>query len=145
MTILVTGSSGHLGEALVRTLQGRGREVAGLDIAAGPFTTHVGSIADRPFVERCMAGIETVFHAATLHKPHVGTHMRQDFVDTNITGTLNLLEEAVAAGVKSFIYTSTTSVFGDALVPPRSCACRLDHRGCAARPEEHLWGDQSGG
>lgn len=119
MTILVTGSSGHLGEALVRTLQGRGREVAGLDIAAGPFTPHVGSIADRPFVKRCMAGIETVFHAATLHKPHVGTHMRQDFVDTNITGTLNLLEEAVAAGVKSFIYTSTTSVFGDALVPPQ--------------------------
>ncbi|MBZ9604742.1 NAD-dependent epimerase/dehydratase family protein [Phyllobacterium chamaecytisi] len=118
MTILVTGSSGHLGEALVRTLQGRGREVAGLDIAAGPFTPHVGSIADRPFVKRCMAGIEIVFHAATLHKPHVGTHMRQDFVDTNITGTLNLLEEAVAAGVKSFIYTSTTSVFGDALVPP---------------------------
>ncbi len=118
MTILVTGSSGHLGEALVRTLQGRGRQVAGLDIVAGPFTTHVGSIADRPCVKRCMAGIETVFHAATLHKPHVGTHMRQDFVDTNITGTLNLLEEAVAAGVKSFIYTSTTSVFGDALVPP---------------------------
>lgn len=118
MTILVTGSSGHLGEALVRTLQGRGREVAGLDIAAGPFTTRVGSIADRPFVKRCMAGIEIVFHAATLHKPHVGTHMRQDFVDTNITGTLNLLEEAAAAGVKSFIYTSTTSVFGDALVPP---------------------------
>ena len=120
MTILVTGSSGHLGEALVRTLQARGREVAGLDIAAGPFTTHVGSIADGPFVKRCMAGIETVFHAATLHKPHVGTHMRQDFVDTNITGTLNLLEEAVAAGVKSFICTSTTSVFGDALVPPEA-------------------------
>jgi nucleoside-diphosphate-sugar epimerase len=59
-----------------------------------------------------------VLHAATLHKPHVGTHSRQDFVDTNITGTLNLLEEAVAAGVKAFVFTSTTSVFGDALVPP---------------------------
>jgi UDP-glucose 4-epimerase len=40
------------------------------------------------------------------------------FIDTNITGTLNLLEAAVSAGVRSFIYTSTTSVFGDALVPP---------------------------
>jgi nucleoside-diphosphate-sugar epimerase len=39
-------------------------------------------------------------------------------VDTNITGTLNLLEEAVATGVDSFVFTSTTSVFGDALVPP---------------------------
>ena len=59
-----------------------------------------------------------VLHAATLHKPHVATHGRQDFVDTNVTGTLNLLEEAVAAGVRSFVYTSTTSVFGAALVPP---------------------------
>ena len=65
-----------------------------------------------------MAGVEVVLHAATLHKPHVATHSRQDFVDTNVTGTLNLLEEAVAAGVRSFVYTSTTSVFGDALVPP---------------------------
>jgi nucleoside-diphosphate-sugar epimerase len=59
-----------------------------------------------------------VFHTATLHKPHLATHGRQEFIDTNIGGTLNLLEEAVAAGVKSFVFTSTTSVFGDALVPP---------------------------
>jgi nucleoside-diphosphate-sugar epimerase len=59
-----------------------------------------------------------VLHAATLHKPHVATHSRQDFVDVNVTGTLNLLEEATAAGVTAFVYTSTTSVFGDALVPP---------------------------
>jgi len=62
--------------------------------------------------------VRTVFHTATLHKPHVATHRRQDFVDTNVAGTLNLLEVAVAAGVRSFVYTSTTSVFGDALVPP---------------------------
>ncbi len=119
MAILVTGSSGHLGEALVRTLQGSGQAVRGLDINEGPFTTHTGSVADRVCVRRSMAGVRTVFHAATLHKPHVTTHTRQDFVDTNITGTLNLLEEAASAGVSSFIYTSTTSVFGDALVPPR--------------------------
>jgi UDP-glucose 4-epimerase len=65
-----------------------------------------------------MQGVEAVIHTATLHKPHVATHSRQDFIDTNITGTLNLLEEAVSAGVSSFIFTSTTSVFGMALVPP---------------------------
>jgi len=59
-----------------------------------------------------------VLHAATLHKPHVATHSRQDFVDANITGTLTLLEEAVAAGVRSFVFTSTTSTFGRALTPP---------------------------
>jgi len=118
MKILVTGSSGHLGEALVRTLREQAHEVVGLDIRESAFTSHVGSISDRACVRRCMTGVEVVLHAATLHKPHVATHSRQDFIDTNITGTLNLLEEAVAAGVKSFVYTSTTSVFGDALAPP---------------------------
>jgi UDP-glucose 4-epimerase len=65
-----------------------------------------------------MRGVEAVLHTATLHKPHVATHTRQDFVDTNVTGTLNLLEEAVSAGVRAFAYTSTTSAFGRALVPP---------------------------
>jgi UDP-glucose 4-epimerase len=65
-----------------------------------------------------MPGVHAVMHTATLHKPHVATHTRQDFVDTNITGTLNLLEEATAAGVDAFIFTSTTSVFGRALTPP---------------------------
>lgn len=118
MKILVTGSAGHLGEALVRTLQGLKYNVAGLDIQASEFTTHAGSIADRSFVKDCMKGVTTVLHTATLHKPHVATHSLQQFIDTNITGTLNLLQEAVAAGVKSFVFTSTTSVFGDALVPP---------------------------
>jgi UDP-glucose 4-epimerase len=60
-----------------------------------------------------------VLHAATLHKPHVATHSRQAFVDVNVTGTLNLLEAAVTNKVRSFIFTSTTSAFGDALTPPR--------------------------
>lgn len=50
-------------------------------------------------------------------QPHIATHTRQQFVDTNIGGTLNLLEEAVAAGVTSFVLTSSTSVFGHALRP----------------------------
>jgi UDP-glucose 4-epimerase len=65
-----------------------------------------------------MDGVGTVFHPATLHKPHVATHGRQEFVDVNVTGTLNLLEGAVAAAVESFVFTSTTSVYGDALAPP---------------------------
>lgn len=118
MRILVTGSSGHLGEALVRTLREAGRDVVGLDVRAGAGTSRVGSVTDRAFVQRSLAGVRTVLHAATLHKPHVATHSRQAFLDANLTGTLNLLEEAVAAGVGAFIFTSTTSVFGDALVPP---------------------------
>ena len=71
-----------------------------------------------PCVRDCVQGVDAVLHAATLHKPHVGSHGRGDFVDTNVTGTLNLLEEAVAAGVGRFVFTSTTSAFGRALTPP---------------------------
>jgi UDP-glucose 4-epimerase len=117
MRILVTGSSGHLGDALVRVLGEDGHDVVGLDILPSPSTSVVGSIADRDVVRSCMAGVDAVLHAATLHKPHVGSHSRQAFVDVNVTGTLTLLEEAVAAGVGRLVFTSTTSTFGRALTP----------------------------
>lgn len=119
---LVTGSSGHLGEALVRTLRRDGVDVVGIDIAAGPATDIVGSIADRGLVAEAMSGMTSVLHTATLHKPHIGSHPRADFVETNIEGTLSLLEAAVTAGVRSFVYTSTTSAFGHALVGAREAA-----------------------
>ena len=115
--ILVTGSAGHLGEALVRTLADEGHDVVGLDVLPSPHTHVVASVTDRPAVRAAMAGADAVLHAATLHKPHVGSHSRQEFVDTNVSGTLVLLEEAVAAGVSAFVHTSTTSAFGRALTP----------------------------
>jgi UDP-glucose 4-epimerase len=115
---MVTGSAGHLGEALVRVLGEEGHEVRGLDVLESAFTSVAGSIVDRAVVRESVRGMDAVLHAATLHKPHVGSHGRADFVDTNITGTLNLLEEAVAAGVGRFVFTSTTSAFGRALTPP---------------------------
>src|SRR5207244_932679 len=97
MTILVTGSAGHLGEAMMRTLRDQRRPALGVDLKPSPFTERVGSITDRGFVKSIMAGVRSVIHSATLHKPHVATHSQQDFIDTNVTGTLVLLEEAVAA------------------------------------------------
>lgn len=119
MSILVTGSAGHLGEALMRTLREPGVKVTGMDIKHSLYTDLVGSIADRDFVQKAMRGIRTVIHTATLHKPHVATHSKQDFVDTNITGTLNLLEEAVLQGTSAFLFTSTTSTFGAAMNPAK--------------------------
>jgi len=117
MTILITGSAGHLGEALLRTLRLNGSPARGIDLKASPFTDAVGSIVDPGFVRAQMNGVTAVIHTATLHKPHVATHSKQAFVDTNVTGTLNLLEEAVAVGVTSFVFTSTTSAFGSQLRP----------------------------
>lgn len=120
MRCLVTGSSGHLGEALVRTLLGRGDEVIGVDRRHSPHTTVVGSIADAALVRDAMQDVEVVLHVATLHKPHVVTHPRREFIDTNVVGTSTLLEAAVEAGVRSFVFTSTTSTFGRALTPTRN-------------------------
>lgn len=103
----------------MRTYRTAGTDARGLDIASSAFTDCVGSVCDRHFVRRCMAGVDAVVHAATLHKPHIATHSAKEFIETNVTGTLVLLEEAVAAHVRAFIYTSTTSAFGAALTPAR--------------------------
>jgi UDP-glucose 4-epimerase len=116
MTILVTGSAGHLGEAMMRVLRESDRRAVGVDIKPSAYTDHVGSITDRDFLRKVFRrGVQSVVHTAALHKPHIVTHSRQDFVDTNVTGTLGLLETAGECHVESFVFTSTTSAFGSAL------------------------------
>jgi UDP-glucose 4-epimerase len=114
MRILVTGSSGWLGQTLVPRLRRGGHEIMGVDPVPGETTAVVGSITDRDFVRAVMRdfGVEAVIHAGALHKPHVETRSRIEFVAVNVQGTLNLLEEAVAAGsrVNRFVFTSTTSL-----------------------------------
>ncbi|EXF81798.1 hypothetical protein CFIO01_04846 [Colletotrichum fioriniae PJ7] len=122
-TVLVTGSAGHLGAALMLSLPSLGHVPHGIDILASPTTTTVGSITDRALIASILADnpfITHIVHAATLHKPHVDSHPKSAFIDTNITGTLVLLEEAAAAPknrIKSFLFISTTSTFGRALAP----------------------------
>lgn len=122
--VLVTGSSGHLGHALMLTLQAYGHTPLGIDVkpSTRPDTLQ-GSITDRPFIRELLASrptVQHIIHTATLHKPHTGSHTKQDFISTNVTGTLILLEEAAALHpqqVKSLIFVSTTSTFGAALSP----------------------------
>lgn len=101
----------------MRRFRAAHRPALGVDIRPSPFTDCVGSIGDRDFVRRSMRGVRAVIHAATLHKPHVATHSKRHFVDVNVLGTLAVLEEAVAAGIEAFVFTSTTSAFGAALTP----------------------------
>lgn len=119
MRILITGSSGHLGDALVSEFGRLGHDIVGMDVLSAPTTTVTGSVTERAAVRRALEGVNAVIHAATLHKPHVATHRKQLFVDINVTGTLILLEEAVRARVDRFVFTSTTSAFGNALRPER--------------------------
>ncbi|GAL20383.1 UDP-glucose 4-epimerase [Vibrio maritimus] len=119
MKVLVTGSSGHLGSGLVKHLRDKGVDVVSIDIKEGEGTDYVVSILDSTTLRKIMEGVDTVVHTATLHKPHVATHAYSEFVDVNIKGTLNLLQISSELAVKSFVFTSTTSTFGDALVPER--------------------------
>jgi nucleoside-diphosphate-sugar epimerase len=125
--VLVTGACGHLGYALMLSLPNYGYSPVGIDILPSSqndgHQVHVGSISDPEFcasVFQQYPTIRYVLHTATLHKPHVGTHSKSDFINTNIRGTLNLLEAAATHQpnqIQGFIFTSTTSTFGKALAP----------------------------
>jgi UDP-glucose 4-epimerase len=112
MRVLLTGSSGWLGRFLAPRLRKAGHGVVGLDVVAGAATDVIGSVADRIIVERVFGehGIEAVIHAGALHKPDIARFPPQAFVDVNVSGTLNLLQAAVAARHDRFIFTSTTSL-----------------------------------
>jgi UDP-glucose 4-epimerase len=112
MRILVTGSSGWLGQTLVPRLQRDGHDVLGVDPRPAPTTRVLGSVVNRELVSSVLDQhqSEAIIHAGALHKPHIAARGYRDFVDVNVQGTLNLLEEAVAHGVSRFVFTSTTSL-----------------------------------
>jgi UDP-glucose 4-epimerase len=112
MRLLLTGSSGWLGRFLAPRLRAAGHTVIGLDVAPGADTQVIASVADRAAVERAFAAhaVEAVIHGGALHKPDVARYPAQAFIDVNVTGTLNLLRAAVAAGHDRFVFTSTTSL-----------------------------------
>jgi nucleoside-diphosphate-sugar epimerase len=112
MNILLTGSSGWLGRYLAPLLASDGHHVMGLDVAPGAHTSLLGSVDDRALVARAIRDhkVNAVIHGAALHKPDIERYPKQRFVDVNVTGTLVLLEEAAAAGVERFVFTSTTSL-----------------------------------
>ncbi|KAI7364958.1 hypothetical protein KC354_g5274 [Hortaea werneckii] len=135
--VLVTGACGHLGYALMSSLSDYGHEPLGIDILPADNDQHkilIGSISDSEFcsgIFQTYPTLKYVLHTATLHKPHVDSHSKAEFIDTNITGTLNLLEAASSSRnpIEGFIFTSTTSAFGKALAPqPGQPAAWIDEQ-----------------
>jgi UDP-glucose 4-epimerase len=126
--VLVTGADGFIGSHLVERLVAEGAEVrafcvynsrgsAGwLDEAAtrvrAALDIRLGDIRDAAFVERSMDGIDTVFHLAALIAIPYSYTAVESFVDTNVHGTLNVLEGARRARVRRVIVTSTSEVYG---------------------------------
>jgi nucleoside-diphosphate-sugar epimerase len=114
--VVVTGAAGLIGGALAQHLRGQ-RPVIGVDLRAGPQVDVVGDLASLP-IGRILAGAEAVVHTAALHAPHVGGVDEAAFVEANVRVTERLLVESQRAGVRRFVFTSTTSVYGDAMDDP---------------------------
>ncbi len=113
--ILLTGSSGQVGSAIAKRLL-PDYTVLGLDLIPGSHTTHIGNITDATLVDSLVSQVDAVIHTASLHAPQVKSRSRAEFVATNVEGTQCLLDAASKHGVSRFVYTSTTSLYGDAMV-----------------------------
>lgn len=117
---LVTGAAGFIGSRVSRRLLEAGLEVIGLDDFSNSDESTVppgvkffrGSVTDPMIIRKAIDGVEVILHFAA----RIGTRASAvDFVgdgETNIIGTLNLLSQAVDAGVTRFIYPSSAAVYG---------------------------------
>ncbi len=132
---LVTGAAGFIGSTLTRVLLKSGvKEVIAFDnlatghadnlescaaeVGRAPRFVH-GDIRDREKLARVLPGVDFVFHLACLGVRH-SIHSPIENLDVNARGTVHLLVEAQAAGVKRFVHTSTSEVYGTAKVVPMS-------------------------
>lgn len=115
--ILVTGSSGQLGKEVVKLLIEKEYDVLGIDLIDGETTGKIVDIREKTTVEEITKGFDAIIHTAALHGKHYElNYSREAFIESNINGTLNLLSASVKNGVKKFLYTSTTSIYGTAMV-----------------------------
>jgi UDP-glucose 4-epimerase len=115
--VLITGSSGQLGRELVKLLKGRNYDVIGIDMVISSTTDKQIDIRNADEINKITIGVDAIIHTAAIHGKHYELdYPREEFIKTNIGGTLNLLNACVLNGVKKFLYTSTTSIYGKAMV-----------------------------
>lgn len=119
MKVLVTGSSGKLGTAVMHKLKSAGVTVVGADLVDSSTTDLIVDIKNKVQVDDACRNVDAVINTAALHGKHYDlNYSREEFIDTNIYGTLKLLNACVQQGVKQFLYISTTSIYGAAMVSP---------------------------
>jgi UDP-glucose 4-epimerase len=115
--ILVTGSSGQLGSAIATLLKDKNYEVIGIDVVPSSTTDALIDIRDAEAVNNIAIGFDAIIHTAAIHGKHYElNYPREEFIKTNIDGTCNLLNACVQNGIKKFLYTSTTSIYGKSMV-----------------------------
>jgi NAD dependent epimerase/dehydratase len=137
--VLVTGADGFIGSHLVERLVAEGADVrafclynsvgswgwleeAPAEVRAA-IDVRLGDIRDARFMEAAVGGVQVVFHLAALIAVPYSYAAPESFVDTNVRGTLNVLEAARRAGVQRLVHTSTSEVYGT----PRTLPITEDH------------------
>ena len=134
MNVLITGADGFIGSHLTEALVRAGHNVrafvlynsfgswgwldhCGADVK-GKFEVFAGDVRDPHGVKQAMQGCDTVLHLAALIAIPYSYHSPDTYVDTNIKGTLNVLQAARELGVGKVIHTSTSEVYGTARFVP---------------------------
>eukprot|EP00435_Cladocopium_sp_Y103_P045516 s471_g13.t1 len=109
--VLVTGSCGYLGEALLILLRAVGLRAQGLDLVP---TSDPGSIAGdvsaEEAVQRAAEGCRSIIHTAALHAPNLDFYTEADFRRINLEGTRHVLNTASEMGMVGVVFSSTTSL-----------------------------------
>lgn len=132
--ILVTGADGFIGSHLTEALVRQGYDVRAFVLynsfnswgwldscapdVAGQFEVFAGDIRDPHGVRTAMQGCDTVMHLAALIAIPYSYHSPDTYVDTNVKGTLNVVQAARELGVKKVVHTSTSEVYGTARFVP---------------------------
>ncbi|EEO01230.1 TPA: NAD(P)-dependent oxidoreductase [Vibrio cholerae] len=116
MRILVTGSAGRVGRAIYIKLM-RTHDVVGIDKTPCSTADYIGDIRDSTLIDGVLKNIDVIVHTAALHAPHVGLVPDSEFTSINVDATEKLALAGVKAGVKHFIFTSTTALYGYASTP----------------------------
>jgi UDP-glucose 4-epimerase len=111
MKILVTGSAGRVGRAIYINLM-KSHCVVGLDKTPCSTADIVGDICDLNVIRQALNGVDVIVHTAVLHAPHVGLVSDDAFTRINVDATEQLALEGIKAGVKHFVFTSTTALYG---------------------------------
>ncbi len=119
--VIVTGSSGFIGSNLVTELSQKGYQVVGIDIEnpnpsrcnQSDFEFQKVDIRDIESLEKVFSGAFGIFHCAAIPRVPYSIENPLDTNQTNVTGTLNVLEVARNSGVKRVVFSSSSSVYGD--------------------------------
>ena len=133
-TLLVTGADGFIGSHLTESLIRRGYKVRAFvyynsfnswgwldrcdDDVKGQFEVFMGDVRDPHGVKKAMEGCDAVLHLAALIAIPYSYHSPDTYIDTNIKGTLNILQAARELGISRVVHTSTSEVYGTAKFVP---------------------------